>query len=153
AGSYAVTASTAGVVTPASFNLTNTAGVAATITATAGSTQSTAVNTSFPKPDRKSVVEGNSNPVSGVTVTIAEPGSGASATFTGGATATTNAAGVATTTVTANAVAGSYAVTASTAGVSTPASFNLTNTAGVAATITATAGSSQSTAVNTSFPN
>src|SRR5207245_5574042 len=94
------------------------------------------------------------NPVSGVTVTFAAPGSGASGTFAGGVnTATTNALGVATAPVfTANGtVGGPYTVTASVSGVATPANFALTNLAGVAANIVATAGTPQSAAANTAF--
>jgi len=67
-----------------------------------------------------------------VTVTFTAPGSGASARFSGSATATavTNSSGVATApTLTANGTTGSYTVTATAPGVATPASFNLTNTA------------------------
>ena len=42
--------------------------------------------------------------------------------------------------LTANGVAGSYTVTAAVAGVATPASFSLSNTAATAATVTATGG-------------
>ena len=87
------------------------------------------------------------NPPSGITVTFAAPGSGASGSFAGGVvTATTNAGGVATAAVfTANGTAGSYSIMASVSGVGTPASFSLTNTAGAPASITATAGTPQST--------
>jgi len=67
-----------------------------------------------------------------VTVTFTAPGSGASGTFVGSATATavTNASGIATAPAfTANAVAGGFTVTATVAGVATPANFSLTNTA------------------------
>ena len=65
-------------------------------------------------------------------MTFAAPTSGASATFGGSATVTTNASGIATApTLTANGTAGSYTVTASVAGVTTPASFSLTNTAAI----------------------
>ena len=64
----------------------------------------------------------------------------------------TNASGVATSALfTANSSVGSYTVTASVPGVSTPASFSLTNTPGLPGSITATSGSGQSTAINTAF--
>ena len=62
----------------------------------------------------------------------AAPISGATATFSGSfaITVTTNAAGVAVSPVpVANSTTGSYSVTASVAGITTPATFNLTNTA------------------------
>ena len=62
-------------------------------------------------------------------MTFTAPSSGASGTFSGSSTVTTNSSGVATApTFTANSTAGTYTVTASVAGVATPASFSLTNT-------------------------
>ncbi len=133
AGSYAVTASATGVGTAASFNLTNLAGNATSITATAGTPQSATVSTAFATALQASVKDANGNPVSGVTVTFTAPATGASAAFGGAATATavTNGSGIATAPVlTANGTAGSYAVTASAAGVSATASYSLTNVAG-----------------------
>ena len=154
AGTYTVTASVSGVSTPASFSLTNLAGAAASIAATAGTPQSAAVNAAFATQLQATVKDSFSNPVSGATVAFTAPGSGASGTFAGGVnTATTNASGIATAAVfTANTSAGGpYTVTASVVGVSTPANFSLTNLAGALASITATAGTPQSTTVNTAF--
>src|SRR5262249_30213223 len=98
----------------------------------------TAVNTPFPVQLKATVVDSFSNPVSGVIVTFAAPGSGASGTFAGGVnTATTNASCVATPAVfTANSVTGGpYTVTASICRVSTPPNFSLTNTPSVAVNI------------------
>src|SRR5206468_1307932 len=50
AGAYTVAVTAAGVLTPANFTLTNTAGAAASISVTSGSAQSTTVNTSFTNP-------------------------------------------------------------------------------------------------------
>ena len=77
------------------------------------------------------VTDASNNPLSGVTVTFTAPGSGASGAFGGSATvsAVTNGSGIAVSPVlTANSQAGSYVVTASVAGVASPANFNLTNT-------------------------
>jgi hypothetical protein len=127
AGSYTVTAMVTGVNTPASFNLTNTPGSPASVSATAGTPQSTTVNALFGIALQATVRDASSNPISGVPVTFAAPPSGASATFSGSATVTTNSSGIATApTLTANGTAGSYTVTASVSGL-TPASFNLTN--------------------------
>jgi Bacterial Ig-like domain (group 1)/Invasin, domain 3 len=151
-GSYTVTASVAGVATSAGFSLTNLAASPASITATAGTPQSTTVNTAFATALQATVKDGNNNPVSGITVIFAAPASGASATFGGSTTVTTNGSGVATApSLTANGQAGSYTVTASVAGVATPAGFSLTNLAASPASITATAGTPQSTTVNTAF--
>jgi len=152
-GPYTVTASVSGVASPANFSLTNLAGSAASIAATAGTPQSATVNTAFTTQLQATVKDSFNNPVSGVTVTFTAPTNGASGTFAGGVnTATTNASGVTTAAVfTANTTASAYTVTASVSGVSTPANFSLTNLAGAAASITATAGTPQSATVNTAF--
>lgn len=129
-GTYAITASAPGTATAASFNLTNLV-AASSISASAGTPQSTTVGTAFTTPLQVTVKGPNSNPVSGVIVTFTAPATGASGTFGGAATATatTNASGIATAPqLTANNQAGGFSVTATTAGVTTPATFALTNT-------------------------
>jgi len=152
-GAYTVNATVAGVAAPAPFLLTNNAGPAASITATAGTPQSAVINTAFAAPLQATVKDAGSNPVSGVVVTFTAPASGASGTFAGGVnTATTNASGVATAAAfTANATAGSYTVTAKVSGVANGANFSLTNNPGPPASITATAGTPQTTTINTAF--
>jgi IPT/TIG domain-containing protein len=105
-------------------------GTAQSVTATAGTPQSATINTAFATALQATVKDSLNNPVSGVTVTFVAPASGASGTFAGGVnTAVTNAQGVATAAIfTANGTAGGpYNVTASVAGVATPANFSLTN--------------------------
>jgi subtilisin family serine protease len=119
----------------ANFLLTITAAsVPASITATAGTPQSTGLNSAFASPLMVKVSDAGGMPLNGVAVTFMAPSSGASGTFAGGGntvTVMTNAAGVATsTTLTANAIAGSYLVKATVAGLSAPASFSLSNVAG-----------------------
>ena len=150
AGSYSVTASVSGVSTMASFSLTNKAGAAASIAATAGTPQSANTDTLFKTALQATVKDSEGNLVPGVTVTFAAPTSGASATFSS-KTATTNSSGVATVTATANATTGTYAVTAAVSGVSADAKFSLTNSKGVPASITATAGTPQSATIKTAF--
>jgi len=153
-GPYTVTATGLGLTTPAaSFSLTNTAGGPASVAATGGTPQSTTVNTAFASLLQATVKDAGGNPLSGVKVTFAATGSGASGTFAGSVNmAVTNGSGIATSAVfSANTTAGSYTVTATAAGVSTPANFSLTNTAGPPASITATAGTPQSAAINTQF--
>ena len=148
AGVYSVTASVTGAATAASFSLTNNAGPAAAITASAGTSQSTKVSTAFATALQVAVKDSFSNPVNAATVTFTAPATGASGTFSTGTTATamTNASGVATApTLTANSQTGGYSVTASVTGAATAASFSLTNSAGSAASITASAGHPQST--------
>jgi uncharacterized protein (TIGR03437 family) len=147
-----VTATASGVATPASFSLTNTAGPVGSITATTGTPQSAMISTAFATLLQATVRDASNNPVSGVSVTFAAPGAGASGTFTGSPTVSTNSSGIATAPAfTANTTAGSYAVTATAPGVAAPASFSLTNTAGAAASITATAGTPQSATIGTAF--
>ncbi len=118
------------VVNALSGGLTSSITSPVSITATSGSSQSATINTAFSSPLVATVKDQSSIPVSGATVTFTAPSSGQSCTFTGGATAitaTTNAQGQAQVTVTANAIAGNYNVTASVAGVTTTATFSLTN--------------------------
>jgi len=109
--------------------VTGTTGAPATITATAGTPQTTSLSNSFASALQATVTDAGLNPVSGVSVTFTAPSSGASATFSGvtSTTAVTNSSGVAVSPIpVANAISGSYTVTASASGL-TPASFNLTN--------------------------
>ncbi len=148
-GPYTVTASATGA-TPAVFSLTNTAGAPAAVTANSGTGQSAAVNTAFASQLSVTVRDAANNPLPGITVNFAGPGSGAGIVAT---SAQTNASGVAAATVTANTTAGGpYTVTASVSG-ATPATFSLTNTAGPAASVTANSGTGQSATINTAFTN
>lgn len=152
AGAYSVVASVPGVATPATFLLTNTVGPAASIAVFDGSPQSAPVKTLFAKRLKAVVKDSGNNPVSGVTVTFTKPSAGASGTFAGAATASTDASGVATSgDFTANDTAGGYSVTASVAGVATSAAFLMTNTSNVPSAVTVVDGSSQSAPVNTAF--
>jgi hypothetical protein len=133
AGTYSVSAAVAGVSAPATFNLTNVAQVPGSITATAGSAQSTTAGSAFATALQVTVKDTNGNAISNASVTFTAPTTGASGTFAGAssATVTTNASGVATApTLTANSTAGTYAVTAAVQGVTSVASFSLTNVAG-----------------------
>jgi hypothetical protein len=129
AGAYTITASVGTLVTNPGFALTNVAGAPASITASGGTPQTTAINTAFANPLRATVNDSFGNPVAGATVTFTAPTSGASGTFAGGVnTAKTNSAGVATSTVfTANGTAGSYTVTGKAGTVTTSPGFQLTN--------------------------
>ncbi len=155
-GSYTVTAAISGATTPASFSLTNTTGPPAAIAAKSGMSQGVVVNTSFAAPLVATVVDAGQNPVSGATVVFTAPATGASGIFAGTAantaTATTDANGIATSAAfTANATAGTNIVSATVAGVATPAMFSLTNLAGAPATVTASGGITQSAAIDTAF--
>jgi uncharacterized protein (TIGR03437 family) len=127
AGSYAVTASAAGVTGSALFSLTNAASFSGTIISTGGTTQSTPLLTAFALPLAAKVVDPAGNPVPGVTVTFTVPSSGPSATLSSNGPVT-NSQGNVSIIATASNLAGSYQVTASAAGFSGKAVFNLQNT-------------------------
>jgi hypothetical protein len=106
-----------------------------TIRVTSGSGQSTGVLTAFPAPLVVTATANNpSEPVSGGLVTFTPPASGASATLTG-SPASISGSGTASVTATANGSAGSYSVSATATGITTPASFGLTNTTASGAAI------------------
>ena len=155
-GADTVTASVAGVIATTTFSLTNTSGAAATVTATSGSLQDATINTAFAAPLVATVVDANQYPVSGAVVTFMAPGTGASGTFASNSmtteTDTTDASGRATSSkFTANATAGTFAVTATDSAVKTPANFSLTNITGAVVSIAATSGTPQSATVNAGF--
>src|SRR6202167_1298753 len=155
-GANTVTASVAGGTATTNFLLTNTSGPAASISVASGSLQDALINTAFGAPLVAKVVDSNSNPVTGASVTFKAPGTGASGIFSSNSTTTetdtTNASGMATSsTFTANTTTGGFTVTATVAGVATPANFTLTNITGALISITATSGSPQTATVNSTF--
>ena len=149
-GSFTVSASVSGVATSASFALTIAPPVTALITTSAGTQQSVPVSTAF-APLKAKVTGTNSTPTSAATVTftIQPAANGAGATFSSGQTATaqTDANGIATApTLSANAVSGSFTVSAMVQGAAGPVPFALTSFS-----IAATPATTQSAIVNTGF--
>ncbi len=126
-GSLTVTATVSGATGPATFSETGGSGAAASVAVVSGSGQSSTVGTNFANPLVVVVDNSSGGAVSGATVTFA--GSGVS--FPSGATAVTNSSGQASVTAQPTTT-GSLTVTASVAGVSTPASFSETGTSSVA---------------------
>ena len=116
-----------------------TASGPASVAVTGGTPQTAVVGAAFGAALQATVRDAGSNPVAGVTVTFSAPASGASASLSSG-TATTNGSGVASITATANGTAGSYNVSATAAGVASPAVFALTNQAGAPGSIAVTGG-------------
>jgi len=129
-----------------------------TVSVFSGNNQSTELGTAFSAPLVVTVASNaNNEPVAGGVVTFTVPGSGPSATFSGGtniATATIDGSGHASSgAVRANTITGSYAAVASASGVTSGASFSLTNALGPPTQLvihtqpsgTATAGSAFST--------
>jgi hypothetical protein len=150
-GPYLVSASVSGVA-PATFSLTNIPGDPASITATAGTPQSTTINTTFATALKATVRDAFGNPVPGVSVTFIVPTDGPGAQFTGNPVVPTDANGTATAPpLTANGNAGEYTVVANVTGLA-PAQFNLRNTVGAADAVTPLTGTTpQTTTVNTAF--
>lgn len=118
------------------INITNTpfdtviphASACYSVTAQAGTPQSTGLATPFSTALRALVKDGSGTPVAGKAVTFAAPGAGASGVFGAATTVNTDVNGVAIAPVlTANSVPGAFAVTA-TSGLQT-ATFALTNAA------------------------
>ncbi len=131
AGADTVVAAVSGTTSTASFGLTNMAGSAESVSVVSGTSQNAIGGKPFAAPLSALVVDDLQNPVDGVVVTFTAPTSAASLTFastgTNTSTATTNSAGIATSsTMTANDLAGTFAVLASATG-TTQASFSLTN--------------------------
>ena len=105
-----------------------TAGSAVKITVFSGAPQSTTISTDFPAQLQAQVTDIGGNPVRGITVAFTTPSSGPSGSFNGPSAVTTGQDGVATSSIlTANSQPGSFAVTAATTGVASPAVFALTN--------------------------
>jgi len=132
--------------------LTITAQQPVSIAVNLGGTQSAAVGSAFGTSLSVLVKDGNDLPIPGLTVAFAVPATGASAAFSGGNTAETNASGIATANIlNANSSLGSYAVIASVSGLVPTATFSLTNVPGPAASVSATSGTPQNTARSTAF--
>ena len=130
--------------------------IAYSVSANAGSGQSTSISTTFASPLVARVATGDNAPIANVAVTFTLPATGASATFAGGAktfSGTTNASGLVTTTaLTANAVTGTYTVTTAAAGAANSTTFTLINQPPPPTyKVTAISGSGQTTLVSTAF--
>lgn len=101
-----------------------------TITPTSGATQNAAVGTVFPTPLKIRLLDAAGNPLSGVAITFSVPSSGAGGTFVGPTIVMTDINGFATAPdLVANNISGFFTVTATAAGIATPALFSLTNLA------------------------
>ncbi len=146
-GAQTVTATVNGVANPATFTFTGNAGTASQLVVTGGNTQTGMVGVALTNALVVTVRDANGNPVAGQTVTFATTSGGALAT----PTATTNAQGQAQTTFTLGNTAGTQTVTASVAGITTPASFTFMGTAAVASSIVLVSGNAQTGAVNTTL--
>ena len=129
ASAYQLQASAAGTASATSNPFKIVAGVPAAILPTGGASQSAFVMTVFGAPLQATVTDAAGNPIAGVPVVFTAPASGASGTMGGQltVTATTDAQGRASAVLTANSIAGSYNVVASSTAVTGSATFTLTN--------------------------
>lgn len=151
AGSYTISVSVAGVDTPATFSLINTAAAPAAIDRVGPQgEQSTDVATMFAAPLVVKVSDEFGNPVPGTTVTFATPSAGASATLSA-SEANTDVNGLVSVTAMANALPGSYVATARVEGVADPVEFDLTNTLPGGTTIDQGGGGRQTGEVSSAF--
>ncbi len=158
AGTYVISVNTSIDASQAASSpgYTIVAGAPSQVVVTSGATQSATVGTIFTNPLSATIEDSHGNPVliAGTRVTFTAPASGASGIFFNGTitdSATTNASGVATTTpFTADTVAGTYLVTASSVGLSS-ANFIETNVAGAASQDVVTSGAGQNATVGAAF--
>ena len=123
---------------------------AAALATDGGTPQSATVHEPFAQTLGVRVTDAYGHAVPNVVVTFTAPADGASANLSS-STATSDANGLASVVATANAIAGSYTVSASIKGVASSASFALTNTPGAPAAIASTGGTPQSAAVGQPF--
>lgn len=151
AGSYTVSASVNGLTTPVTFSLINSPDGPKSVTVTSGSGQEATVATGYGRALGVIVRDQYGNAVPGVTVNFSAPNSGPSASFTGGPTGVTGSGGQASVNVIGNTLAGGYDVTAAVAGVSSTATFQLTNLADAPTSITLASGDKQQATIGTSF--
>jgi hypothetical protein len=153
AGTYSDTAKVAGVSVPALFTLTNSAGGASSLTPVAGTTpQHAAFPNSFSVRLAVLVKDSVGNNVPGFNVTFTPPATTSSGSFSGATTVPSDTGGVATATVySPNRFSGPDTVTATAAGVKTPARFILTNDPGQAQNMVVTRGLTDTALVNTAF--
>jgi Fe-S cluster assembly iron-binding protein IscA len=108
----------------AQISVTVTAGAAATVTITGGNNQAAAAGTPLPLPLTVVVADQYSNPVSGVAVAFSDGGAGGSFSYAN--PATTSSTGTASQYYTLPPTAGPVSVSATAAGVTTPAIFSET---------------------------
>jgi hypothetical protein len=126
ASTCTVGVSFSGIATPTSFQLTNLAGPAASVDSVSGGNQGAITSTVFATPLGLQVLDQHGNLVAGVTVTFSAPSAGASASLSP-VSVMSDANGFVSTTATADAIAGSYVVGVSVAGLGTVAQITLTN--------------------------
>jgi subtilisin family serine protease len=112
-GSYQIIAEVAGL--NASFQLSNQFGPLAKLTIVSGNNQTTQLGQAFSQLLQVQASDQYDNPLPNITINFSAPASGASAVLSANS-ATTNANGIASINISANTIAGSYSVLASSSG-------------------------------------
>ncbi len=156
AGSYTVNLGIASNSSIGTVVLSNSPDAPDQITLLNGNNQSTIVNTTFANPLQLAVTDQFANPIPSQAVGVSLPGNGASASATNGTDLNavllvTDSAGQATINLTANTIAGNYAVGLTSGSLSNNAA--LTNLPDVPEQLLVDSGNNQSTVVNTAFAN
>ena len=137
------------------FSTVSVVQVPASVTITAGGTQSAPINTAFGTALTVVVKDAGGRVIPSQSVTFTAPSSGPSGTFSNSSntiTASTNSSGQLSETFTANGTAGGpYSVTATAGSVSASPAFTLTNNPGPPFNIAVSSGSGQNTTTGTAF--
>ena len=150
ASAISITATAAGVSSPAVFAENSLAGPAASIAVTGGNNQAGPAGTALQQALTVLVTDQYHNPVSGVSVSFSDGGAGGA--FANPNPGVTNSSGIATQTYTLPPLAGTITITAAATGVTNPAVFAENSVAGPAANIVIASGNNQSAAVATQLP-
>ncbi len=133
AGTYHLLAASGSIFAPSATFQISAATSSVAIVAFEGDALSAAVGAPYSGPLKARVEDIYHNAIANAPVTFAAPTSGASVTFSGTTTVNSGTDGVAISpAMTANSQTGAFQATATTAGASGPALFNLTNLAGTA---------------------
>ncbi len=149
ASAITITATAAGVSSPATFTETSVAGPAASITVTGGNNQTAPAGMQLPQALTALVTDQYHNPVSGVSVAFSDGGAGGKFS---NPNPVTNSSGTVTDSYTLPIVTGSINITATASGVATPAAFVETSIPGPPAIVAIVSGNNQSATVGTQLP-
>jgi len=148
AGTYTITASSPGYGS-ATFLVTATGGIAATLSINSGNSQKAPVGSPLPLPLKVRVKNAKGNGVSGIVVSFSDGGAGGTLLSP---TATTDSSGYASTSYTTGTKSGPVAITASVTGL-TPVVFHEIVLAGPAAALNIYSGNNQTVKAGTATPN
>ncbi|MFZ0796574.1 MAG: hypothetical protein WCA13_04725 [Terriglobales bacterium] len=149
AGKIKITASSSGLKS-VGFTENAVVGPAANVSVTTGNNQSGTVGTKLTQALTALVTDAYNNPVSGVSVSFSDGGAGG--TFSGPNPVLTGTNGTATEFYTLPMAAGTVTITANATGVTNPATFTETATAGTATNISISSGNNQTAPNGTQLP-